>query len=274
MWRTVVPKCRAIFQFTPLREGRRQAAAARRRPRHISIHAPPRGATSTRELCTRCTQFQFTPLREGRRWRRRKARCCTSFQFTPLREGRLAARACCTRFTRFQFTPLREGRPAPCKGRLRGSYFNSRPSARGDSSGGVRLPPSPYFNSRPSARGDVSRSASPAALPFQFTPLREGRRERPKTATKKGISIHAPPRGATKSHKRQENDSPISIHAPPRGATISLPRALHGSRVARSCCAHHTVSSPFWRTCVLSIHSIPLLNALRACSQMLSGRKV
>ena len=32
------------------------------------------------------------------------------------------------------------------------------------------------FNSRPSARGDVSRSASPAALPFQFTPLREGRR--------------------------------------------------------------------------------------------------
>ena len=68
VWRTVVPKCRAIFQFTPLREGRRPAPCKGRlrgsyfnsrpsargdpsaAPRElvldfISIHAPPRGAT-------------------------------------------------------------------------------------------------------------------------------------------------------------------------------------------------------------------------------------
>ena len=37
-----------------------------------------------------------------------------------------------------------------------------------------------HFNSRPSARGDAERASSqPAASRFQFTPLREGRPERP-----------------------------------------------------------------------------------------------
>ena len=34
---------------------------------HISIHAPPRGATIATMALSRCTAFQFTPLREGRR---------------------------------------------------------------------------------------------------------------------------------------------------------------------------------------------------------------
>ena len=37
---------RTLFQFTPLREGRRRGAAQIRRQLHISIHAPPRGATN------------------------------------------------------------------------------------------------------------------------------------------------------------------------------------------------------------------------------------
>ena len=56
-----------------------------------------------------------------------------------------------------------------------------------------------YFNSRPSARGDA-RCAGTAARPtiFQFTPLREGRREIDShEADHFRISIHAPPRGAT-----------------------------------------------------------------------------
>ena len=56
-------------------------------------------------------------------------------------------------------------------------YFNSRPSARGDRVGLSHSHPSLHFNSRPSARGDHSPSVS---------------------ATRSGISIHAPPRGATK----------------------------------------------------------------------------
>ena len=68
---------------------------------------------------------------------------------------------------------------------LRNVYFNSRPSARGD----VSLQPSGklhlnYFNSRPSARGD--KIARGNVLAYQ-------------------ISIHAPPRGATKVNLMANN---------------------------------------------------------------------
>ena len=57
-------------------------------------------------------------------------------------------------------------------------------------------------------------------MPFQFTPLREGR----PGATIVGsfirlISIHAPPRGATAAVDAEKKALDISIHAPPRGAT-------------------------------------------------------
>ena len=55
------------FQFTPLREGRRQTTSGLR----------------TAET------FQFTPLREGRPELLRAQKEHGEFQFTPLREGRL-----------------------------------------------------------------------------------------------------------------------------------------------------------------------------------------
>ena len=81
-------------------------------------------------------------------------------------------------------------------------HFNSRPSARGDPS----LRPNSatlanYFNSRPSARGDRTKSCGILAA---------------------GISIHAPPRGATPSVSPCSSLLIISIHAPPRGATAKL----------------------------------------------------
>ena len=77
----------------------------------------------------------------------------------------------------FQFTPLREGRRASAHTRSGDSNFNSRPSARGD------LPLA------------VDRAKSPL---FQFTPLREGRQALQAPINRvHGISIHAPPRGAT-----------------------------------------------------------------------------
>ena len=36
------------------------------------------------------------------------------------------------------------------------------------------------------------------------------------------ISIHAPPRGATKRPRKGKEEKNISIHAPPRGATVAL----------------------------------------------------
>ncbi len=55
------------FQFTPLREGRLAFIALLVGARRISIHAPPRGATTTGTGDSERALFQFTPLREGRR---------------------------------------------------------------------------------------------------------------------------------------------------------------------------------------------------------------
>ena len=98
-----------------------------------------------------------------------------------------------------QFTPLREGRrPCPHQHCSRSCYFNSRPSARGDISRASDVMRKTYFNSRPSARGDhQSIFVRTAAASFQFTPLREGRLPGVVEIQSLGISIHAPPRGAT-----------------------------------------------------------------------------
>ena len=61
-----------------------------------------------------------------------------------------------------------------------------------------------YFNSRPSARGDHRRKW--------------------RDSNAAGISIHAPPRGATCTAALRWLRSTISIHAPPRGATPPVPR--------------------------------------------------
>ena len=55
-----------------------------------------------------------------------------------------------------------------------------------------------YFNSRPSARGDMMPVRCLISAP---------------------ISIHAPPRGATRKGVHVVGVQQISIHAPPRGAT-------------------------------------------------------
>ena len=132
--------------------------------------------------------------------------------------------------------------------RMRSVYFNSRPSARGDLTAtynpienyiSIHAPPrgattgsdcnngqAAHFNSRPSARGDIiSSNSSLAYAVFQFTPLREGRHNARQIGNLLEISIHAPPRGATRNAKRHPQEQIISIHAPPRGATRSNLRA-------------------------------------------------
>ena len=211
-----------IFQFTPLREGRRN------------------GRTSPATF----SGFQFTPLREGRQPDALMRPAFLIFQFTPLREGRpgqaeeqlqrwmisihapprgathkvilrgqnivfisihapprgaTATAASTETPSRFQFTPLREGRRASGETSNGAENFNSRPSARGDGQQGYLGLHQGYFNSRPSARGDKScpnRTATSSL--FQFTPLREGRHPLHECNTEGiFISIHAPPRGAT-----------------------------------------------------------------------------
>ena len=207
----------------------------------ISIHAPPRGATKGIYGGEVSLLFQFTPLREGRLVRSPYDGSEEQFQFTPLREGRRSAGLGRSRSNisihapprgatdedkaklwdnKFQFTPLREGR------RFSAAYveahddFNSRPSARGDTYSPKQPHLPTHFNSRPSARGDIKLQVRLYSSPFQFTPLREGRRGwfTEETFTYE-ISIHAPPRGATKAKFEGMRIPGISIHAPPRGAT-------------------------------------------------------
>ena len=63
----VVVRIEGQFQFTPLREGRRDADALLVAVQTISIHAPAGGATDAKYSATLLIpKFQFTPLREGR----------------------------------------------------------------------------------------------------------------------------------------------------------------------------------------------------------------
>ena len=147
---------RVRFQFTPLREGRLKFEAHYHVTSVISIHAPPRGAT----------------------------RCTTSTRPT----------------SRFQFTPLREGRQVLVAETDEGRIdFNSRPSARGDdwtddevweflisihapprgaTTGKFPITYERYISIHAPPRGATARMICGAApCIFQFTPLREGRRE-------------------------------------------------------------------------------------------------
>ena len=153
----------------------------------ISIHAPPRGATSAHTMRWSTALFQFTPLREGRPYASREAAAAIEFQFTPLREG----------------------------------HFNSRPSARGDVLAILGIVTDPTFQFTPLREGrQQAELLAMHGIEFQFTPLREGR-PLPQAchAAQRTISIHAPPRGATARVIGAPRLALISIHAPPRGAT-------------------------------------------------------
>ena len=189
------------FQFTPLREGRPTGTVYDPDNVIISIHAPPRGATAlSTHTANSPDAFQFTPLREGR-----LAILCTmiikgAFQFTPLREGRRNVRRGWNRQPISIHAPPRGATQRRTRGTQVAENFNSRPSARGDRLAACRVSGSTNFNSRPSARGDSFSSSERRFKAFQFTPLREGRRERAEFAEfARPISIHAPPRGATLS---------------------------------------------------------------------------
>ena len=208
----------------------------------ISIHAPPRGATKAMNMKKRFLNFNSRPSARG------------DHRQTPLfRRRRISIHA-----------PPRGATGVMYRMMCICDYFNSRPSARGDQIAGTHTRRFPHFNSRPSARGDDSRTyevkpelisihAPPRGATrtgtycyyrnaFQFTPLREGRRDVADTVAFRWISIHAPPRGATPRVVRRQgrrkyfNSRPsargddfafiwlrerhlISIHAPPRGAT-------------------------------------------------------
>ena len=76
--------CALRFQFTPLREGRRACVQTQRRLQTISIHAPPRGATSTASWLSWLTYFNSRPSARGDGSTERKAEsACISIHAPP-----------------------------------------------------------------------------------------------------------------------------------------------------------------------------------------------
>ena len=191
-----------LFQFTPLREGRRGNWVRKIKTIDISIHAPPRGATP--RICSadyKRGYFNSRPSARGDAGNHQKQakkanisihapprgatlqspvkrRQATEFQFTPLREGRQGKQALQGRRGKFQFTPLREGRPLPARRfPIHSIYFNSRPSARGDLTFAEASAQNKKFQFTPLREGrPQSATRWHRRILFQFTPLREGRR--------------------------------------------------------------------------------------------------
>ena len=225
-----------VFQFTPLREGRRECSKMGL-PRIISIHAPPRGATGRcTTIAKRTVYFNSRPSARGDETAGSPlhSRVIISIHAPPRGATKIVETDCMLPVISIHAPPrgatfLRVG----CK---KMSDFNSRPSARGDG---------------------VSASTMARTAKFQFTPLREGRPTPPRRSASAAISIHAPPRGATNipactrpialfqfTPLREGRLPPrpayapkpiISIHAPPRGATAKpmptrLPRTYFNSR--------------------------------------------
>ena len=213
---------RALFQFTPLREGRhdvpRQPARHRdfnsrpsargdrfwlRKPTKaelISIHAPPRGATIGRMTRFGNFSFQFTPLREGRRPASFPLRMSGTFQFTPLREGRLLLQSSAHPLQDFNSRPSARGDDfleVPCT-RPRLISIHAPPRGATSVTSAVGIPPF-VFQFTPLREGRLfHRHVMPPSAQFQFTPLREGRPSFSRYFfIARTISIHAPPRGAT-----------------------------------------------------------------------------
>ena len=185
--------------------------------------------------------FQFTPLREGRLDGTDYLLGELLFQFTPLREGRPVGISDATRRLYFNSRPSARGDTTAALTLLDEFHFNSRPSARGDrNKSQLRLSVIISIHAPPRGATSPCHSVTRHSV-FQFTPLREGRllggctkargvyfnsrpsaRGDPELARcidRSGISIHAPPRGATSTYYIAPMATSISIHAPPRGAT-------------------------------------------------------
>ena len=170
-------KTAVLFQFTPLREGRRYTRATSWIQSNFNSRPSARGDANVQPLLLG-NKFQFTPLREGRQ-----------------RSSRQIRRACY-----FNSRPSARGDSTKSRASSGSTNFNSRPSARGDfCSSGRTWVSAISIHAPPRGATEPRRLADRVANAFQFTPLREGRHEELQALRHyPRISIHAPPRGATR----------------------------------------------------------------------------
>ena len=207
------------FQFTPLREGRlrrrhpqKRLADFNSRPSArgdvhgvcwgywnlISIHAPPRGATTLQPATPPRCVFQFTPLREGRHVPDQPAEPVPHFNSRPSARGDPILSALFIPETISIHAPPRGATLAGGREKRR-FIISIHAPPRGATVYGYNDVQNPSISIHAPPRGATwNVSASAIMLVFQFTPLREGRRADVGDEHFLAISIHAPPRGATR----------------------------------------------------------------------------
>ena len=144
----------------------------------ISIHAPPRGATASRNATMRRGTFQFTPLREGRRSGRRLSRRKTPISIHAPPRGATYLLGNGVELENISIHAPPRGATSPrCPKRRASRNFNSRPSARGDAKRDGEKKEHIVFQFTPLREGRLAKNEVLATGKiFQFTPLREGRR--------------------------------------------------------------------------------------------------
>ena len=182
----------------------------------ISIHAPPRGATSCGGVRRACrADFNSRPSARGDGSGRRIQRLPCHFNSRPSARGdhphgvyvlgigisihapprgatdpRLKGHA----LDEFQFTPLREGRPKSATIDASRLHFNSRPSARGDAIVKILLVNFEISIHAPPRGATLPHwHVMPPGTQFQFTPLREGRPTPDSFAMKRAANFNSRP---------------------------------------------------------------------------------
>ena len=165
-----------IFQFTPLREGRRVVRRVCGLVLRISIHAPPRGATC---------------------WKSEK-RLPMHFNSRPSARGDSAPHDCCAACTISIHAPPRGATAVVAVAVCARKHFNSRPSARGDTVLGQRRRTRTISIHAPPRGATFADSANAERLVISIhAPPRGATAGGGTGRTEDEISIHAPPRGAT-----------------------------------------------------------------------------
>ena len=101
---------RSNFNSRPSARGDKEELQKRQRE-YISIHAPPRGATTlSRRFLLSEENFNSRPSARGDRIACKIPFCCGHFNSRPSARGDALICSFCSCVTIFQFTPLREGR--------------------------------------------------------------------------------------------------------------------------------------------------------------------
>ena len=192
----------------------------------ISIHAPPRGATTARMTTNyRQLKFQFTPLREGRPTPRSFLRFAYYFNSRPSARGDSCFSAPKTSLYISIHAPprgatLKTSRSCPTR-----KLISIHAPPRGATEGEPRLWFVTIISIHAPPRGATETSECSSKRENQISihaPPRGATKQRDVFMSCVKISIHAPPRGATKTHWGRPRRHRISIHAPPRGATFPL----------------------------------------------------